>query len=109
MPIIWRIAVRRQFSAFSFAKEDSTGLGIENEFARKIRRQMFSHADRAHAWAAAAVRDAKRLMQVQMTNIGAIIARTTETALGVHVRAVHENLATVRVDGVADFADGRFE
>src|SRR5881409_1435546 len=44
-----------------------------------------------------------------MTNVGTIIARTTQTALGVHVRTIHENLATVRMHDLADFADRWFE
>src|SRR5262249_37754462 len=95
--------------AFTFAKEDPTGLRIENEFARKIRCKVFGHADRSHARAAAAVRDAKGFMQIQMTNISTVIARTTQPALRIHVRAIHENLTTVRVHDVADFAYGRFE
>src|SRR5437016_12556093 len=44
-----------------------------------------------------------------MTNVGTIIARTTQTAFGGHVRTIHENLATVRMHDLADFADRRFE
>ena len=55
------------------------------------------------------MRDAKCFVQIQMTNVRAIIARTTQAALGVHVRAVHENLTAVRVNDVADFANGWFE
>src|SRR5207247_9339765 len=60
----------------------------------------------SHARAAAAVGDAKGLMQIQMTNVTTVIARTTQATLGVHVRSIHEDLAAVRVHDVADFADG---
>ena len=55
------------------------------------------------------MRNAKRFVQIQMTNVGAVIARTAEAALRVHVRAVHVNLAAVRVYDVADLADCWFE
>ena len=70
---------------------------------------MFRHADRAHARTAAAVRNAKSFVQIEMANIRADIARPAKTDLRVHVRAVHVNLAAVRVDDLANFADGRFE
>ena len=61
------------------------------------------------AGAAAAVRDAKSLVQIQMANVRADVARTAEADLRVHVRAVHVNLAAVRVHDLANLADGRFE
>src|SRR5207237_9094257 len=78
-------------------------------FAWKRWRQMVRYADWAHAWPAAAVGNAKCFMQIQMANVGAVIARTTQTALGVHIRAVHEDLAVMRMHDVTDFADRRFE
>src|SRR5439155_4289430 len=57
--------------------------------------EMFGHADRPNTWAAAAVRNTKRLMQVQMANVGAVIARTAKAALRIHIGAVHVNLAAV--------------
>ena len=70
---------------------------------------MFRHADRSHTWAAAAVRDAKRLMQIQMANIGAVIAGATKADLRIQVCAVHINLAAVGVNDVANFANRRLE
>ena len=71
--------------------------------------EMFGHADRSHARSAAAVRNAKRLVQIQMANIGAVIAGTAKTDLRIQVRAVHVNLAAVRVNDVANFANRRLE
>ena len=71
--------------------------------------QMFGHTDRSHARAAAAVRDAKCFVQIQVTNIRAIIAGTTEPDLRIHVRAVHVNLAAMGMNDVADFTDSRLE
>ena len=67
------------------------------------------HADRSHARAAAAVRNAESLVQIQMANIRADVARPAKADLRVHVRAVHVNLAAVRVHDLANLADGRFE
>ena len=71
--------------------------------------EMFRHADRPDARAAAAVRNAKRLVQIQMADVRADVAGAAEADLRVHVRAVHVNLAAVRVDDLADLADGFLE
>jgi hypothetical protein len=42
--------------------------------ARQERREVRGHADRAHARAAAAVRDAEGLVQVQVADVGADVA-----------------------------------
>ena len=70
---------------------------------------MFGHADWSDARAAAAVWNAKRFVQIEMANIGAVIARPAKTALRVHIRAVHVNLTAVFVHDLANFANGRFE
>ena len=44
-----------------------------------------------------------------MTNVSTVIPRAAKADLGVHVRAIHVNLATVRVYDFADFANSRFE
>ena len=41
------------------------------------------------------MRNAKRLVQIQMADIRAVITRATETDLRVHVCTVHVNLAAV--------------
>ena len=70
---------------------------------------MFRDPNRPHTRPAAAVRDAKSFVQIQMTNVGAVIAGTTQTALRIHVGAVHKYLAAVGVYDVTNFADGRFK
>ena len=62
------------------------------------RREVLRDADRAHAGAAAAVRDAERLVQVEVADVGADVAGAAEADLRVHVRAVHVDLAAVLVD-----------
>ena len=62
---------------------------------------MLSDSDRAHARAAATVRDAERLMQVQVGNVAAELARLSQPDHRVHVRAIDINLAAGLVDRVA--------
>ena len=66
-------------------------------------------ADRSHARTATAVRNAKSLVQIEMANIRADIARSAEADLRIHVGAVHVNLTTMRVHDFANLADGGFE
>jgi hypothetical protein len=51
------------------------------------------------------VRDAERLVEIQVADVGAEIAGPAQADLGVHVRPVHVDLATVPVDDVADLPD----
>ena len=71
--------------------------------------EMFRHTDRPYAGSAAAVRNAERLVQIQMADVRADESRRSQTDLRVHVRAVHVNLSAVRVDDFANFADGFLE
>ena len=60
---------------------------------------------RADARTAAAVRDAERLVQVQMRDVGAELARPGEADQRVQVRAVDVDLAAGLVHQRADLAD----
>src|SRR5438046_5730739 len=71
--------------------------------------EMFRHANRSDARPAAAVRNAKRLVQIQMADVRADEAGAGEADLRVHVRAVHVNLAAVRVDDFANLLDAVLE
>ncbi len=73
--------------------------------ARQKLDQMFRHADRPDARPAAAVRNAKRLVQVQMAHVRADVRRPAQADLRVHVRAVHVNLSAVGVDDFANLLD----
>ena len=75
----------------------------------KKRRQVTGDRDGAHAGTAATMRDAEGFVEVEMANVGAEIARATEADLGVHVGAVHVNLAAVAVYDFANFANRCFE
>ena len=63
---------------------------------------MSRHRDRPHPRPAAPVRNAKRLVQIQMTNIRPDLSRPTQSHLGVHIRAVHVHLAAVLVHDLAN-------
>ena len=66
---------------------------------------MFRHANRANAWPAAAMRNGKRFVQVQMANVRADVRRTAQADLCIEVRAVHINLSAVGVDDFANLLD----
>ena len=76
---------------------------------RQMRREMRRHADRPDAGSAAAMRDAERLVQVEMADIGADRRGAGQPDLRVEVGAVHVDLAAARVDDLADLADRRLE
>ena len=63
------------------------------------------HADRAHAGAAAAMRNAEGLVQIEMADIGAVIAGPRQADLRVEIGAVEIDLAAMAMHDVADLAD----
>ena len=73
--------------------------------AGQERREMRLDADRAHARSAAAMRDAEGLVQVEMADIGAVIAGPRQADLRVQVGAVEIDLAAMVMHDVADLAD----
>mmetsp|Transcript_4854 Transcript_4854/g.12182 ORF Transcript_4854/g.12182 Transcript_4854/m.12182 type:complete len:216 (+) Transcript_4854:666-1313(+) len=85
--------------------ETAPGRRLHDGVAGQVGREVLPDADRPHARAAAAVRDAEGLVEVQVANVGADDARRSEAELGVHVRAVHVDLAPVVVDDLADLLD----
>ena len=77
--------------------------------ARQKRDQMGFDSDRAHARPAAAVRDAKRLVQIEVTDVGAEIAGPRQADKRVEIGAVEIDLAAVRVRDLAQFDDAFLE
>ncbi|ENO95722.1 putative metal-dependent RNase [Thauera phenylacetica B4P] len=71
---------------------------------RQEGREVRLDADRAHARAAAAVRDAEGLVQVQVRDVAAELARAAQADHGVEVGAVDVHLAAVGVHDVGDLA-----
>src|SRR5689334_16217573 len=69
------------------------------------RRQVLPHADRAHAGAATAMRDAEGLVQVEMTDIGAVIAWPRQPDLRIQIGAVEIDLSAMAMHNLADLAD----
>ena len=65
--------------------------------------------DRAHAGAAAAVRNAERLVQVQMRDVGADLRDPADADQRVEIGAVQIDLPAVLVDDRADVPDRRLE
>ena len=103
------LAVGGRFPLLTFTENNAASFGIEDELLRKKRREMLRDTDRANAGPAAAVRNAKRFVQIEMTNVRAHVARPAKPDLRIHVRAIHVNLAAVRMNNLANFADGGFE
>ena len=81
-----------------------TGLGAQR-MVRQERREVRAHTDRADARTAAAVRDAERLVQVEVRHVGAELARPRDADERVEVRAVEVHLTAVLVHDRADLAD----
>ena len=82
---------------------------IRERMARKIGSEVRLHADRPYSGTSAAMRDTKSLMQIQVTNIGSEIGWAAEPDQGVHVRAIHINLASMFVDDFTNLPDPLFE
>ena len=68
---------------------------------------MRRHPDRPDSRAAAAMRNAERLVQVQMADIGADRGGRRQPHLRIHIGAVHVDLAAMLVHHGADVADRR--
>src|SRR5262249_24020854 len=73
------------------------------------RNEMLFHADRAHAGAAPAMRDAKGFVEIEMPNIGPIAARPGWADLRVEVGAVEIALPAVGMNDAANLANRGFE
>ena len=82
---------------------------VDHRVPGQERRQVRGHADRPHARAAAAVGNAEGLVQVEVADVGADVARAAEADLRVHVGAVHVDLAAVLVHDPADLPDRALE
>ncbi len=73
------------------------------------RRQMRFQANRSHAGATAAVRNAESFVQIHMADIGTDQTGRSQADLGVEVGAVHVNLPAVRVHHGANILDCLFK
>ena len=92
----------RALAAALFARRD-------DRVAGQIIGQMRRDRDGPDARPAAAVRNAERLVQIQMADIHAEIARTAKADLRGQIRAVHVDLPAVRVDDLRRLDDGLLE
>src|SRR5262249_56914875 len=76
---------------------------------RQKRHKMFFHADRTHAGAAPAMRDAKGLVKVEMADVSAISSRLRQPDLRVEIGAVEIDLSAMGMNDSANFANFGFE
>ena len=70
---------------------------------------MRSNADRSHSWSAAAVWNTECLVQIEMANVCANLARSHESNERIEIRSVHIDLAAVLMNNLAEFANAFFE
>ena len=61
-----------------------------------------SDCNRSDSWSTASVRDAERLVQIQVADVGTKVSGAAKSDLGVHVSAVHVNLSAVTVNDVTN-------
>ncbi|CAH0038163.1 unnamed protein product [Clonostachys rhizophaga] len=80
-------------------------LGVGLRVAGEEGGEVAADADGTYSRAAAAVGDAEGLVEVEVADVGADVAGAAEADLGVHVGAVHVDLAAVLVDDAADLLD----
>ena len=74
--------------------------------ARQKWRESVDHADRPNPGAASPMRDAKSLVEIQMTNIRADVTGSAKTDLSVHICAVHVDQTPGGMDFRAHCFDG---
>ena len=77
----------------------------DERMVRQERSEVRAHPDRPDAWTSASVRDAERLVQVQMRDVGAELARASEPDHRIEVGAIEVHLPTGLVDERAHFGD----
>ena len=86
---------------------DAAGVvgALRHRVAGQVRREVRLRRDRADARAAAAVRDAERLVQVEVRHVAAEVAEPGEAEQRVEVGAVDVDLAAGVVHGLRDLLD----
>ncbi len=84
-------------------------LAVEHAVARQESCQMRADRDRPHPGTTAPVRNAERLVQIEMRYVGAELAGRGESHQGIEVRAIHIDLPAMRVHDLANFADAGLE
>ena len=77
--------------------------------AREKRRKMGGHSYRSHAGPPTAMRDAKSLVQIEMTDVGADVARPAQSHLRIHIGPVHIHLRPVLMRDFTDAPDAFFK
>ena len=70
---------------------------------------MRSNADRSHSWSAAAVWNTECLVQIEMANVCANLARSHQPNERIEIRSVHIDLTAMLMHDFAEFANAFFE
>ena len=90
------------------ADERPGAAGVDSVLGEE-RSEVGANADWSDAWSTTTVRDAERLMQVEVRDIAAKLAWLSDTDEGIEVRTVDVDLTTCVVDLFADRRDAIFE
>ena len=77
--------------------------------ARQIGSKVSLNSDRANSRASTAVRDAKCLVQIQVTHVRSEVRWTAEPHQSVHICAIHINLSAVLMDDFTNLRDSLFK
>ena len=75
---------------------------------REVRNQLLGNSDRPNSRSPTPVWDAESFMKVEVANIGSNEPRAGKTHLCIHIRSIHVNLPSMRMDDFTHFNDGGF-
>src|SRR5262245_53948175 len=90
-------------------RRNGHGIAAGFRMARQERYEMRLDPNRSHAWTTAAVGDAERLMQVDVTDIGTHVSGAREAYEGIEVGAIEIDLPAVVMSNGADLFDPLLE
>ena len=76
---------------------------------RQERQQMLGHTDGADTGSTTPMGDAERLVQIEVTDVGAEGARAAQADLGIEVGPIQIHLAAMVVNQAADLTDAGLE
>src|SRR6266849_5218019 len=89
--------------------ERQSALALDEPRHRQKRFEMLLHGNRARTRSAAAMRSGKRLVQVEVNNVGAHMARFRDTQKRVHIGAVEVEQRAMLVQHLGNRLDFRLE
>ena len=71
--------------------------------------QVIGNGNRSHPRPTAPVRNAERLVQIEMTDVGSDVRGSAQPHHRVHVRPIHVDLSSVLVNDATNVLDGFFK